>query len=113
MQGGQFVKVRVSQNEGEEVITPFVLIDKDPNQAITIEDGFKTIKGKYTTLWTFNAETQEWLVYQPDLPEWVPTFDTLRSGQGYWVEVSEDCTLNYSANTWNLKKCWNLIGWLS
>jgi len=28
------------------------------------------------------------------------------------VEVTEDCTLNYGANTWNLKDGWNLIGWL-
>jgi len=37
---------------------------------------------------------------------------SLEKGKGYWIKVSEDCTLIYGGNTYNLKAGWNLIGWL-
>jgi hypothetical protein len=111
MEGGQVIKVRVTQKEGDEITVPFTVSSGEGGD-VTVEQGLEDIKGLYTKVWTFNAETQEWQVY--DTAEGAPDdFSTLNSGQGYWIEVSEDCTLTFGANTWNLKKGWNLIGWLS
>jgi hypothetical protein len=110
MEGGQVIKVRVTQKEGEEITVPFT-VTGGGSDITTVEEGFSTIAEKYTKVWTFNADTQEWEVY--DTADGAPSdFTTLKSGQGYWVEVTEDCTLTFGANTWNLKKGWNLIGWL-
>lgn len=111
MEGGQVIKVRVTQNEGDEITVPFTVSSGEGGD-VSVEDGLKSIAGLYTKVWTFNAETQEWQVY--DTSEGAPDdFSILNSGQGYWIQVSEDCTLRHGANTWNLKKGWNLIGWLS
>jgi hypothetical protein len=111
MEGGQVIKVRVTQKEGNEITVPFTVSSGEGGD-VTVEQGLEDIKGLYTKVWTFDAATQEWQVY--DTAEGAPDdFSTLNSGQGYWIEVSEDCTLTFGANTWNLKKGWNLIGWLS
>jgi len=110
MEGGQVVTVRVTQRVGNGITVPFTVTGGGSSE-VTVDEGFATIEGKYIKVWTFDSATQEWQVY--DTTEGAPSdFDTLNSGQGYWVEVSEDCTLTFGAHTWNLKKGWNLIGWL-
>ena len=110
MEGGHPVKVRVTQPIGAPITTPFTVTGAAAG-AITVDEGFATIAGKYTKVWTFDAATQQWQVY--DTTSGAPDdFNTLAIGQGYWIYVTEDCTLNYGAHTWNLKKGWNLIGWL-
>jgi len=110
MEGGHPLIVRVTQPEDAPVVASFVVLPRPPGP-LTIEDAFATIEGKYLTVWTFNAERQEWQVYDPvfGAPD---DFESLTPEQGYWVEVTEDCTLNYRANTWDLWAPWNLIGWL-
>jgi len=55
-----------------------------------------------------------WTVFNPDwaaYPE-LNTLSTLYKGRGYWVKVSEACTLTYGDNSYSLDAGWNLIGWL-
>ncbi len=110
MAGGNPLKVRVTQPEDAPVVASFLVLSYRTSQ-VTVEDGFSTIEGIYNTVWAFDADAQEWMVYDttPGAPD---DFDFLTDCQGYWVEVTEDCALTYGANTWNLNAPWNLIGWL-
>ncbi len=108
--GGHIVRVRVTQPPESAITAPFTVTGGSVEH-LTIKEGFKSIQGLYTTVWSFDSRNQEWQVYQPGLPPWVPVYDELIPGKGYWVRVTEDCILNYGLNTWELKAPWNLIGW--
>ncbi len=78
-----------------------------------VSEGFTTIDGLYTRVWSHDPTTQEWIVYETTpVPPWVTQFDTLVRGYGYWVEVTQDCILTYGPNHYNLYNGWNLVGWL-
>jgi|GEM_PF-1580176 len=107
MPGGQAVLALVT--EGNPITCPFTVM-AGAGGDISVEDGFATIDGKYTRVWTFDKKTKEWLVY--DVDEGAPDqFGTLNRGQGYWVNVTEDCSIVYGAHTYDLVTGWNLIGW--
>ncbi len=116
MPGGYAINARVNQNEGAEITCPFTVVSGGVGD-VSVEEGFASIGknaegGQYlfTKVWTFDSKTKEWLVY--DIAEGAPDqFDTLVTGQGYWVEVTADCTLTYSSYTYDLINGWNLIGW--
>jgi hypothetical protein len=79
--------------------------------AATPATGLATIADYLTIAWAFDSETQQWTVYDPS--EGAPsTMTVLNTGDGYWIQVAEDCTLTYGAHTYNLKAGWNLKGWL-
>lgn len=78
---------------------------------VTVSDGLNSIAGKYSKVWTFDAPTQSWKLYDTAAPQ-VSDLSSLTKGQGYWMEVSENCTLTYGVNSYSLVKGWNLIGWL-
>ncbi len=79
--------------------------------AATPATGFATISDCIVIAWAFDAPTQAWLVYDPTEGA-TSTLETLATGQGYWIEVAEDCTLTYGSKTYTLTAGWNLIGWL-
>jgi hypothetical protein len=100
----------VSATANETASTSFT-ISAAAAAAATPETGFATITDQIQIAWAFDATAQQWEVYDPT--EGAPsTLTVLTTGQGYWVQVAEDCTLTYGANTYNLKAGWNLIGWL-
>jgi len=78
---------------------------------VPVATAFASINGLYTKVWTFDAATQSWQVY--DTAAGAPgTLENMARGQGYWVQVSQDCTLTYLADQYPLLTGWNLIGWL-
>ena len=79
--------------------------------AVSVSTGLKSIEGKYTKVWGFDATTQSWKLYDVSAPE-VSDLASLEQGKGYWIQVTEDCTLIYGGHTYDLKAGWNLIGWL-
>lgn len=79
--------------------------------AATPATGFATISDCIIIAWAFDAATQQWQVYDPSEGA-TSTLSVLSAGQGYWINVAEDCTLTFGANTYNLVAGWNLIGWL-
>ena len=99
---------KVAVNIGGTVATADLKVTK---AAITVATALKSIEAKYEKVWGFDAATQSWKVYDPAAPE-VSDLASLEQGKGYWIKVSEDCTLIYGGNTYNLKAGWNLIGWL-
>ena len=79
--------------------------------SVAVTDGFSTVAGKYSVIWTFNAATQDWQLYDTTAGA-VNSLTILARGQGYWMNITQDCTLTYGVNTYSLKAGWNLIGWL-
>ena len=100
----------VSATANETASTSFT-ISAAAAAAATPVTGFATIADNLTIAWAFDSETQQWTVYDPT--EGAPsTLTVLTTGDGYWIQVAEDCTLTYGAHTYNLKAGWNLKGWL-
>lgn len=100
----------VSATANETASTSFT-ISASAAAAATPATGFATIADTIVIAWAFDAATQQWEVYDP--AEGAPsTLTVLTTGQGYWVQVAEDCTLTYGSKTYDLKAGWNLIGWL-
>ncbi|MDD5093682.1 MAG: hypothetical protein PHV74_04775 [Dehalococcoidia bacterium] len=79
--------------------------------AVSITGGLNSIAGKFSIVWTFDAGTQAWQLYDTAAGA-TSTVTTLSRGQGYWINATEDCTLVYGGNVYTLKTGWNLIGWL-
>ena len=56
-----------------------------------------------------------WTAYNPGWatthPEW-NTLALLHQARGYWIQVTQACSLVYGANTYELDEGWNLLGWL-
>jgi len=78
--------------------------------------GFASISDKLLLAYGFKSGegTGGWTIYNPawssSNPEW-NTLTTLYKRRGYWVKVSQSCTLVYGSNTYYLDAGWNLIGW--
>ncbi len=109
IEGGHLVKVRVTQDEGYEITDSFN-VKSGGTGSLRVEEVFDIILDKLVTVWTFDEDAQEWRIYEPNLPAWVPNFATMTPGQGYWVKVTEDCTWDIFSARWDLKAPWNLIG---
>ena len=79
--------------------------------------GFDSILDKLTIAYgyKFGEGTGGWTVYNPlwagTHPEW-NTLTTLYKRRGYWIKVSQDCSIVYGTNTYQLDEGWNLIGWV-
>jgi hypothetical protein len=110
MEGGHPLKARVTQRLGEEITTPFTVKASEGGD-LTVEEVFATIMDKLVKVWTFDEDNQEWMVF--DTAAGAPDdFTSMTPGQGYWVEVNQDCTWSQGINTHDMKTPWNLIGFV-
>jgi len=94
---------------GGTIALPFVVTAG--TVPVAVSDGLSTIAGKFSIVWTFDGSIQDWKLYDTAAGA-TSTLSTLTRGQGYYVKVSENCTLAYGGNTYTLYTGWNLIGWL-
>lgn len=72
--------------------------------AFPIEQYLAGISDKLIIAWGYSGG--EWRMYDPN-DALGSSLTGMSSGSGYWIKVSEDCTLY----TRQLTKGWNLIGW--
>jgi hypothetical protein len=86
--------------------TTFFIVKQAPE---TVETALAGIMDKLVIVWDYAAG--DWLFYDPSD---VAGSDLagLSSGTGYWLKVSEDCTLIYGGHSYSLTAGWNNIGWL-
>jgi hypothetical protein len=79
-----------------------------------VADGLAPISDYLVSAYSYMAGegTEGWTIYNPDWPAAQNTLETLYMGRGYWIYVSQDCTLQWGRNTYELNAGWNLIGWL-
>jgi hypothetical protein len=74
----------------------------------SVASALSTISNKLVRVWGWSDGT--WLLYDP-ADEAGSTLKTLTPGDGYWINVSEACTLIYGAYVYELDAGWNLKGW--
>ena len=86
--------------------TTFFIVKQAPE---TVETALAGIMDKLVIVWDYAGG--DWLFYDPSD---VAGSDLagLSAGAGYWLKVSEDCTLIYGGHSYSLTTGWNNIGWL-
>jgi hypothetical protein len=60
------------------------------------EDALASIDGKYSSIWTYDSSTGEWLRYVVGGAEFLNTLTQLEPGRAYWINASEDCVWDIS-----------------
>ncbi len=91
--------------DGANTASAFFIIEE---AAETIQEQLITISNKLVRVWGYSNGT--WYMYDP-ADEAGSNLATLTAGKGYWINVTEDCTLIYEGYSYALTAGWNLIGW--
>ncbi|MCJ7695276.1 MAG: hypothetical protein MUO40_07590, partial [Anaerolineaceae bacterium] len=60
----------------------------------SISNALLSLAGKYTLVYAWNAETQEWISYDPTAPAYANDLTTMDPGKGYWIKITEHATWN-------------------
>ncbi|MFC1956407.1 choice-of-anchor Q domain-containing protein [Chloroflexota bacterium] len=91
-------------------VNPLPPIVDEPNAA----EGFASIAPFLETAYGFKTGEGSggWTVYNPLWPSQVNTLTTFYVARGYWINVSDACTLQYGSQSYDLDAGWNLLGWL-
>ena len=72
------------------------LIGFPRSNAQAVVDALASIAGKYTKVFEYDAGTSSWKSYDVSVPSWANSLQQMRPGYGYWVYVTENCTLTVS-----------------
>jgi hypothetical protein len=61
-----------------------------------MEMALEAIASNVLQVWHYDAEepSHPWKRYTPNQPAWANDLIRLAPGKGYWVRVSQDCTLS-------------------
>lgn len=65
------------------------LVGFNESRPLSVNQALASIKGRYLSVWTYSDNV--WQVYYPDNPGF-STLTELSPGQGYYIQVQEDCT---------------------
>jgi len=85
----------------------------------SIRSVLQPIEGKYGKVLRFNKTYNTYETFNPAYPEWLNNFTIFDTEHGYWISITENCTLDtlgYSDIYWkdrNLKQGWNMVSWES
>ena len=90
--------------EGSAVATVTPVFTPVFTPEFPIDTALTSISNKLIIVWGYDGG--EWKMYDPN-DELGSTLSALTSGRGYWIKVSDNCTLSIR----NLTEGWNLIGW--
>jgi hypothetical protein len=77
---------------------------------VSVTDGMSSIAGKYLRVVEWDNANKEYLVYDPAIPQ-LQTLASLVKKGAYQIKVTEDCTLTFGVETYDLYEGWNVIGW--
>ncbi len=104
---------RIHLNKKWNLISvPFTLMDS------SIENVLVDVVENVHSVWTYNAVTDEWLVYRPDSPG-TSNLEEIVPGRGYWIAAFEDDVLLVGGSLLSPAETppgipvvpgWNLIG---
>lgn len=95
----------ISATDGVNNVTAFFVIKTAPP---TVASALANISGKLVRVWGYSAGV--WQMYDP-ADAAGSDLTALTSGMGYWINVTEACTLIYGGYSYALSAGWNLIGW--
>ena len=77
---------------------------------VLVADGMNSIAAYYERVVSWDNPNQAWLVYDPAIPA-LQTLASLAKKGSYWIKVTEDCTLTFGVETYDLYAPWSSIGW--
>lgn len=106
--GGYTVSVKIA---GVALTDCFTLIYSDALPPLPtpvtfpLKEALASISDKIIIVWGYTPETG-WQMYDPN-DELGSTLDVFTSGRGYWIKVTDDCSLFARS----LTEGWNLLGW--
>ncbi len=79
----------------QNLVTGWNLIGYPASDPRTVPDALTSIEGKYTKVLRYEAgQSDPWKRYSTDMPPWANTLTQMAPGWGYWIYVTEDCTLS-------------------
>lgn len=90
---------------GNIASTSFTITESPP----TVSEQLSEIGEQLVIVWDYAGG--QWLFHDPNDPLGSDLV-ALVEGMGYWIKVSEDCTVVYLGQEWDLVSGWNLIGWM-
>lgn len=71
------------------------LVSYPASEPRTVAEAFSSIAGKYTQVLRYEpGESTAWKRYNTGIPPWANSLTQITPGWGYWVYVTEDCTLS-------------------
>lgn len=76
-----------------------------------VTTGFASLGDKLLIAYGYKPSEGGWTYYNPSWSTEENTLTRLRVQSGYWVNVSEACSLEYGTRVYELDAGWNLIGW--
>ncbi|NOQ37776.1 hypothetical protein GQ472_02700, partial [archaeon] len=76
------------------ISVPFVLLDDD------VETVFEDIEDKVESVWTYDAESDQWFVYRPEA-NGTNNLEEITPGWGYWVMAYNDSELVIGGDLYN------------
>ncbi len=94
------------------ISVPFVMLNN------SMDEAFKDVGTDISSVWTYDAETDQWYVYTPD--NGPDTLTEMKPGWGYWVLAKNDTLLVIGGSLFSpattppsrdLLEGWNLIGY--
>jgi hypothetical protein len=99
----------VSVTDGTSTATTFFTINAG---AATVKSQTASISSQLVRIWGYDAQTGTWYMYDP-ADAAGSNLATLASGNGYWIDVSADCTLvlgGFHKDLYAANGGWNNIG---
>lgn len=70
------------------------LISYPASEPRAVADAFASIAGKYTQVLRYEpGEPTAWKRYNTNIPPWANSLTQINPGWGYWIYVTQDCTL--------------------
>jgi hypothetical protein len=95
----------ISATDNTSTASAFFVVKVAP---ATTQSQTASISSQLVRVWGYSGGT--WYMYDP-ADAAGSNLTTLTSGNGYWINVSADCTLVYGGFHKALSAGWNLIGW--
>lgn len=67
----------------------------------TPSDALENVYGTYNNIVTYDAQSGEWLSYNPDKPDFLNSLSTMEPGQGFWVLTDQGVTWEFDGTQYN------------
>lgn len=78
----------------QPLFTGWNLISYPASEPRAVANALSSIAGKYTQVLRYEPEAPTvWKRYSTSIPPWANSLTQITSGWGYWIYVTEDCTL--------------------
>ncbi len=67
------------------------LVGYNSQSAKPVPESMLSIKGKYNSVWSYDAHAGQWLRYIPGGQSFLNDLEFMQPGRGYWIDVKERC----------------------